>query len=37
MKTGHFRLQQMNPGLKEAVLDKEQGDKLLRFTKSPDV
>ncbi|MGN7866415.1 hypothetical protein [Chryseobacterium sp. 22458] len=35
-KTGLFRIQQMNADLKEAVLDKELGDKLLRFTKSLD-
>jgi hypothetical protein len=35
-KTGLFRVQQMNAELKETVLDKELGDKLLRFTKSLD-
>lgn len=35
-KTGLFRIQQMNAGLKEVVLDKDLGDKLLRFTKSLD-
>ncbi|WP_131401729.1 hypothetical protein [Chryseobacterium sp. JM1] len=35
-KTGLFRVQQMNAELKETVLDKELGDRLLRFTKSLD-
>ncbi|MDP9958937.1 hypothetical protein [Chryseobacterium lathyri] len=35
-KTGLFRVQQMNEDLKEIVLDKELGDRLLRFTKSLD-
>ncbi|PIF43993.1 hypothetical protein CLU96_0920 [Chryseobacterium sp. 52] len=35
-KTGLFRVQQMNADLTVTVLDKELGDRLLRFTKSLD-
>lgn len=35
-KTGLFRVQQMNAELKEAVLDKELENRLLRFAKSLD-
>ncbi|HBV15665.1 hypothetical protein [Chryseobacterium carnipullorum] len=35
-KTGWFRVQQMDADLKETILDKELGERLLRFTKSLD-
>ncbi|NML68728.1 hypothetical protein HHL23_02810 [Chryseobacterium sp. RP-3-3] len=35
-KTGLFRVQQMNADLRETIINKELGERLLRFTKSLD-